>query len=226
MTNSILLVLTSHESLGDTGQKTGSWLEELAASYYVLLDGGCTVALASIAGGAAPLDPASLAEPWLTQAGKRFLADEAAMTKLNDTAAIGAIDPAVYDAVYMIGGAGSDWDFPRNAALAGLLAATAKRGKVVAGVCHGVVGFLNEVDGVPIARGLRLTAISDAEEAMIGYDKIVPVLPESGLRAAGAVVAVAPPLEGHVVKDGIFVTGQNPASASLVAAEILKMLSI
>lgn len=224
MAKKILLVLTSHDKLGETGAATGTWLEELAASYYPLVEAGHTVEVASIAGGNAPLDPASLEAPWKTDTGQRFLDDAGAIGKVAASKRIDNVDAGAYDAIYMIGGAGTVWDFPGNAALGRALEQMVRADKVMAGICHGVSAFLNPVDGAPIANGRRMTAISDAEEAMVGYDKIVPILPESALRKAGATITVSPPLEACVVRDGKLVTGQNPASAGPVAAEILKIL--
>jgi putative intracellular protease/amidase len=224
MSKKILLVLTSHDKLGDTGAATGTWLEELAASYYPLVEEGYTVDVASIAGGSAPLDPASLEAPWKTDTGQRFLDDPTAIGKVKASTKIDAVDIASYDAVYMIGGAGTVWDFPGNAALGRALEHMHRGNKVMAGICHGVSAFLHPVAGAPIAKGRQMTAISDAEEAMVGYDKIVPILPESALRKAGATVTVAPPLEARVVRDGNLITGQNPASAGPVAKSIIEAL--
>jgi putative intracellular protease/amidase len=224
MSKKILLMLTSHDKLGDTGAATGTWLEELAASYFPLVEAGFTVDVASIAGGNAPLDPASLEAPWKTDTGQRFLDDASAIGKVKASRKIDAVAIADYDAIYMIGGAGTVWDFPGNAALTKALEYMYDSDRVMAGICHGVSAFLNPVAGTPIAKGRQLTAISDAEEVMVGYDKIVPILPESALRKAGATVTVAPPLEARMVRDGNLITGQNPASAGPVAKAIIEAL--
>lgn len=223
MAKRVLFALTSQSDMGG-GAKTGSWLEELAASYYTLVDKGVAVDLASVNGGDAPIDPASLEEPWITDNGRRFLKDDAAMAKLRNSLKLSDVKAADYDAVYMIGGAGTAWDFPDNAALGAIMADIDGRGGVVAGVCHGVCGFLNKRDGKAFGAGRKLTAISDREDEMAGFDKLVPLLPERTLRAAGAEVVCGAPFEAHVVVDGNYVTGQNPASAAGVAEAILQQL--
>ncbi len=220
----ILFVLTSNTVLADGRTPSGSWLEELAAAYNVLTDGGCKVTLASIAGGPAPIDPASLQEPWLTQHGTRFLADEDAQVQLRATQPIATVDGARFDAVYLVGGAAVMWDFPSNPTLAGLMAGIAARGGVLAGVCHGVAGMLNGSAGCAFAAGRRITCISDAEDIAAGYEKLVPFMPESRLREAGGEVICGAPFEAHVIVDGNMITGQNPASAAGVAQRILERL--
>jgi len=226
MGSRILMVVTSHDALGDTGQKTGLWLEELAASYYVLTDRGCDVTLVSPRGGAAPIDPASGQAPWLTPTGERFLADTAAMDKLKITRSIESVDPMQFDALYLVGGAGTAWDFPSNEGLATAASVLYGIGRPIAGVCHGVLGLTEARDstGRSIFMGRAATAISNAEEAMVGYDKIVPVLPETRLRALGARYSAAKPLDEHVVSDGNVLTGQNPASAGPLAWALLRRL--
>lgn len=222
----VLLVLTSHDDLAGTGNKTGTWLEELAASYYPLVDAGMKVTLASVKGGNAPLDPASFEDPWITDTGRKFLADSAAMAKVQNTPSLHDVANDVFDAVYMIGGAGTAWDFPNNPALENILSATAARNAVVAGVCHGVLGFTNVSGGKPLGAGRKLTCISDQEDNLAGYDKLVPMLPESTFKKLGATVTLASdPFAAHVVVDGNMITGQNPASAPGVAKAIVEKLA-
>lgn len=223
MAKRVLFVLTSHDDLGG-GAKTGTWLEELAASYYTLTEGGFRVDLASIRGGDAPIDPASLEDPWLTDTGRRFMDDQEAMAKVKKSLRLADVTASDYDAVYMIGGAGTAWDFPDNDTLAEIIETVEKRNGVIAGVCHGVSGFLNKSNGKAIGAGRKLTCISDREDEMAGYDKLVPLLPESSLKGVGAQVLVGDPFAAHVVVDGNYVTGQNPASAAGVAEAILKQL--
>lgn len=223
MAKRVLFVLTSHDDLGG-GAKTGSWLEELAASYYTLTKGGFRVVLASVKGGDAPIDPASLEDPWITDSGRRFLDDGQAMGKVKQSLRLADVTATDYDAVYLIGGAGTAWDFPDNDTLAEILATVEGRKGVIAGVCHGVSGLLNKANGKAIGAGRNVTCISDREDEMAGYDKLVPLLPESSLKGAGANVLVGDPFAAHVVVDGNFVTGQNPASAAGVAEAILKQL--
>lgn len=227
MSKKIVMIVTSHDALGDTGQKTGVWLEELAASYYALVDAGHEVTLASPKGGTAALDPASLAAPWFTDFGRRFLADAKAKAKLDATSRIESIDPEQLAGLYLVGGAGAAWDFPNNAALAKAVSALHGSGRPVAGVCHGVLGLTgaNDAEGRSIFAGRGATAISNAEETMIGYDKIVPILPETRLRELGARYSAAEPLGEHVVCDGNLLTGQNPTSAGPLARALLQQLS-
>lgn len=224
MTFRILLVLTSQARLGDSDAAAGTWLEELAAPYFVLSDAGCQVEFASIKGGEAPIDPVSLGEPWLTDYGRRLLDDPRLMARLSATPALAAIQAARYDAIFMIGGAAVMWDFPADPTLGSLLRTFASDGRVTAGVCHGVSGFLNP-EVAELIKGRRLTCISDSEDALAGYDKIVPFMPEAPLRAAGALLSfAAEPFGCHAVRDGNVISGENPASAARCAELILQAL--
>ncbi|MCG2842617.1 type 1 glutamine amidotransferase domain-containing protein [Sandaracinobacter sp. RS1-74] len=228
MAKSVLFVLTSHSDLGASGQKTGTWLEELASAYYRFLDSGHEVALASVSGGAAPLDPASLEQPWLTEAGVRFQSDPAASGALASTAALADIDPAQFHAVYYVGGAGAAWDFPTDPDVRRVAEAVYRQEGVVSGVCHGVLGLTTALDpnGHPLLAERRATGVSNKEEELTGFDKLVPVLPEARLVELGASYsAAAEPFGAHVVSDGRVVTGQNPASAPLVAETVIGLLA-
>lgn len=229
MSSKILFVLTSQAELGGTGLKTGTWLEELASAWYLLADDGQRLMLASIAGGAAPLDPASLEAPWLTDAGTRFLDDPAASAALAATPRLADLDPSGFDAVYFVGGAGAAWDFPVDPAVKATIETIDRKGGLVSAVCHGVLALAGAtaVDGRPLVAGRRVTAISNVEEELTTFDKVVPVLPETRLVELGGVYAkAAEPFGGHVEVDGNIVTGQNPASAPLVAAALLKALAV
>lgn len=223
----ILMVVSSHARLPNDGV-TGVWLEELAASYYVFVDAGCNVALASPQGGAAPVDPLSLDEPWLTTAGRRYQADCVAISKLASTTRLDGIEPLQFDALYLVGGAATAWDFPQDVHLAAIVSALFASGRPVAGVCHGVLGLTGARDrvGEPIVARRRVTGISNAEETLTGFDKLVPVLPESRLTMLGGRYSCAPPLEAHVVADANVLTGQNPASAGPLARAVLDQLRI
>ncbi|MBY8824987.1 type 1 glutamine amidotransferase domain-containing protein [Sphingomonas colocasiae] len=224
MSKKILFVLTSHDALGDSGGKTGTWLEELASAWYVLADKGHRLTLASVAGGAAPIDPASLEAPWLTDAGTRFLDDAAAAAALAATPRLGDLDPADFDAVYFVGGAGAAWDFPVDGAVRATIEAIDGKGGVVSAVCHGVLALAGASarNGGPLVAGRRVTAISNVEEEMTTFDTLVPVLPETRLVELGGIYAkAAEPFGAHVEADGNLVTGQNPASAPLVAEALL-----
>jgi putative intracellular protease/amidase len=227
MIKRILMVGTSVTRIESTSAPTGIWLEELAAAYFRFVDAGFAVAIVSIAGGAAPLDPMSLEAPWLSEAGQRFLTDEVAMSKLASTEPIADIDITQIDAVYLVGGAGAAWDFPTSAALAEVIEHSHEHGRVVAGVCHGVLGLTTarRPDGRSILEGRRVTGVSDAEERLVGFDEVVPMLPERAMRKLGATYSCADePFGVHTVRDGLVLTGQNPASAAPLAEAIVEVL--
>lgn len=227
MSDSVLFVLTSHADLGDTGQKTGTWLEELAAAYFVLVDAGYDVELASVQGGAAPLDPASLNDPWLTDTGRRFQADVKASAALASTPRLADVSPDGFAAIYFVGGAGAAWDFPVDADVRRLAEGIDRAGGVVSAVCHGVLGLTSAQtrDGQPLVAGREVTAVSNKEEELTTFDKVVPVLPESRLVELGGLYGCASePFGAHVAVDGNLVTGQNPASAPFVARAVAERL--
>lgn len=226
MGKQFLFIVTSHGELGTTGNRGGSWLEELAAPYWRFVDAGYAVTIASPAGGAAPIDPASREDSWLSDAGRRFLADEAAAAALDDTQRIDAVEIDAFAGVFMVGGAAATWDFPHNATLRHIVERYFAEERVVAGVCHGVIGMIGAIDqhGEPLVKNRRLTAISNAEDVMMGLDRVVPVLPEEMLRKLRAVYTAAAPLAQHVVVDPPFFTGQNPASADPLAVHIVAHL--
>lgn len=219
----ILMVVSSKSTMGEGDSPTGAWLEELAAAYWVFRDAGHVVELASPQGGEAPLDPLSLEPEWLTAAGKRFQEDAAAGAALTDTLQLRAIEPGAFDAVYLVGGVATAWDFPGNLDLSRIVSGLFVQGKPVAGVCHGVLGLTDARDGAqqPIVAGRQVTGISNAEEVLTGFDQIVPVLPESRLRELGAIYRCAEPFAECVVVDGNLMTGQNPASAGPLAKAVL-----
>jgi putative intracellular protease/amidase len=215
MSKTAVLVLTSQEEYGNSGMRCGSWLEELAQPYYALKDAGHTVVLASIRGGAAPLDPLSLEPQWLSAVGRRFLDDAAARAQLAATPSLEEVAAREFAAVVLVGGTGGTWDFPRHAPLTRLIERVNARNGVVAGICHGVIGLADArgADGLPLVRGRKVTSISNAEDEIMGADKIVPALPEDALRRLGSFYLAAPPFAANVVQDGNLITAQNPASA-------------
>ncbi|WP_029029884.1 type 1 glutamine amidotransferase domain-containing protein [Salinarimonas rosea] len=225
----ILIVLTSHATLGTTGKPTGFFYEELAAPYYAFVDAGHAVEIASIVGGAPPADPSSLDadEAKRPAAVRRLLADAAAMDALARTAPIDAIDPVAYDAVFLPGGHGTMWDFPQSAALARAVSAIYARAGVVGAVCHGPAGLVGATrpDGHPLVEGLRVNGFTDAEEAAVGLTDVVPFLLESRLVAQGARFEKAGAFEPFAVRDGRLVTGQNPMSSEPAAALMLEALA-
>jgi len=227
MIKHVLMVVTSVARIASTGAPTGIWLEELAAAYFRFRDAGWRVEIVSIAGGPGPLDPASLEAPWLTESGRRFLSDSTATAQLASTAPVGVTSPLSIDVIYLVGGAGTAWDFPDNEALAALIERVHCDGGVISGVCHGVLGFAkaHTSNGRALVANRRVTGVSNVEEKIVGLDAIVPQLPEQTLRGLGAEYScAAEPFGAHVVRDGRLLTGQNPASAALLAETIIDML--
>jgi putative intracellular protease/amidase len=226
MSKNFLFVVTSHGELGTTGNKTGSWLEELAAPYWRFADAGYAITIASPKGGAAPVDPMSVEDNWISDAGRRFVDDPAASAAMADTVPLDRVDPQDYVGVFMVGGAATTWDFPGNPSLKAIVESYFTAEKVIAGVCHGVIGLVQAVDanGEPLVKNRQVTAISNAEDVMMGLDRIVPVLPEEMLRKLRGIYTAAAPLAAHVVTDPPFFTGQNPASADPLAVAILAHL--
>jgi putative intracellular protease/amidase len=226
MRKHVLIVLTSRRTLDDPARTpTGAWLEEFAAAYYRLLDAGHRISLATPAGGDAPLDPASFVEPWITEDGHRLTKDDALRAALAATLPLVNVDADSFDAVYFVGGAGVMWDFPDNRDVARLLAGFDRAGKPIGAVCHGVACLLNQVDGRAFAANRKLTVISDREDELAGYDKLVPYMPEGRLRDAGAELVLAEPFAANAIRDRNLVTGQNPASAAPVATMLLDLLA-
>lgn len=219
-----VIILTSHDRLGNTERRTGFHWEELAVPYYVLLSRGFDVEIASIKGGAAPADPTSLAiEGERPMAVERFLADRAAMAKLYVTRHVDEIRPQDYALVFLPGGHGTMWDLPEDATLAGLLTRAWRNGAVIGAVCHGPAGLLGARDttGKPLVAGRHVSAFTDEEERAVRLDGVVPFLLETRLTEAGAIVDAGAPFEPKLVRDGRLVTGQNPASAKAVADEMV-----
>ena len=222
----ILMVLTSHDVLGETGRKTGVWLEEFAAPYYVFLDAGATITLASPNGGQPPCDPQSEAPEAQTAATLRLKADSAAMAVLASTVLLADVDATSFDAVFYPGGHGPLWDLAEDAASQALIVAMLKAHKPVAAVCHapGVLRHVWGSDGQPYVHGKSVTAFSDSEEAAVGLTDVVPFLVEDMLKAGGGHYSKAADWQPHVVVDGMLITGQNPASSAPAARALLAML--
>ncbi|MEN2787429.1 type 1 glutamine amidotransferase domain-containing protein [Sphingomonas qilianensis] len=222
----ILVVLTSHADLGDTGKKTGFWLEELAAPYYVFKDAGAELTLASPKGGQPPLDPNSAAPDAQTDATRRFEADAEAIAALAATHVLSDIDVAAYDAVFYPGGHGPLWDLANDAASIALIEDTLAAGKPVALVCHapGVLRDVQATDGTPLVKGKSVTGFTNTEEAAVGLSDVVPFLVEDMLAERGGVYSKTEDWGVHVVSDGLLITGQNPASSAKAAETLLAAL--
>jgi putative intracellular protease/amidase len=222
----ILMVLTSHDRLGDTGKKTGFWLEEFAAPYYALKDAGADITLASPKGGQPPLDPKSDEPDSQTPATRRFREDREAQAALASTKRLADIRPEDYDAVFYPGGHGPLWDLAEDSHSISIIEKLHAAGKPVAAVCHGpaVLCKARGSDGAPLVRGRSVTGFSNSEEEAVGLTKIVPFLVESELTRLGARYSKAPDWQSYVVADGLLITGQNPASSDAVAHELLARL--
>ena len=222
----ILMVLTSHDRLGDTGHKTGFWLEEFAAPYYTLQDAGAKLTLVSPLGGQPPLDPKSDAPESQTAATARFKADPAAQAALASTGKLADVSAADFDAVFYPGGHGPLWDLAEDHASIALIEAMLAAGKPVAAVCHapGVLRHAKAADGTPLVRGKRVTGFTNTEEDAVGLSAVVPFLVEDMLKEHGAVYSKAADWQSYVQTDGLLVTGQNPASSEAAAAALLKLL--
>ncbi|MEW5307153.1 MAG: hypothetical protein WDW36_009566 [Sanguina aurantia] len=222
----VLIVSTSHSILGETGEATGSWAEEVASPYYLFKAAGYTVDITSIAGGEIPFDEPSLAPPYLTKDVERFLLDDDAMAQVFESRVFSSVSADAYDAVYLPGGHGTCWDFPGNATLKQLVETFWKSGKVVSAVCHGVIGLLeaNDESGACILAGKQATGFSNTEEFAVVKEKIVPFLLEDAMKAKGAIYTAAGNWKVHALRDGKLVTGQNPQSSARVAELVIEAL--
>ncbi|MFT4823438.1 MAG: putative intracellular protease/amidase [Halioglobus sp.] len=223
----ILIVLTSHTELGDSGKLTGFYYEELTDPYYIFQDAGFDVELASVKGGKPDHDPGSLpAEEKRAATVRRFLADSAGLDRLATTTVISDVDATGYDGIFLAGGHGAMWDLPESAALATLLGEFNSAGKVISAVCHGPAGLLSakDVTGSSILAGKKLTGFSNEEEVMTGLDSTVPFMLQDSLSALGDYES-GPRFRPYSVVDGNLVTGQNPASSTVTAENVVKVLS-
>jgi putative intracellular protease/amidase len=222
----ILMVLTSHDKLGSTGDKTGFWLEEFAAPYYVFKDAGATITLASPLGGQPPLDPKSDDPTAQTDSTRRFKADTASQAALANTSMLSAMHAADFDAVFYPGGHGPLWDLAEDAASISLIETMMNTGKPVAAVCHApaVLRHPKTQDGKSLVQGKKVTGFTNTEEEAVGLTKIVPFLVEDMLKQNGGIYSKGDDWQAHVVTDGLLITGQNPASSELAAKELLKKL--
>jgi len=222
----VLIVLTSHDQLGNTGKKTGFWLEEFAAPYYVLADAGAVITLASPNGGQPPLDPKSDEPDSQTKATTRFKKDRDAQTALAHTIKLSEALPVDYDAVFYPGGHGPMWDLAEDRQSIALIEAMFAAGKPVAAVCHAPAALrhANAPDGSPLVKGKSVTGFSNTEENAVQLSDVVPFLLEDELKAKGGNYSKADDWHPYVTTDGNLITGQNPASSELVAKAVLDRL--
>ncbi|MCO8078855.1 type 1 glutamine amidotransferase domain-containing protein [Acinetobacter lwoffii] len=222
----ILMVLTSHDQLGDTGKKTGFWLEELAAPYYTFVDAGVEVVLASPAGGQPPLDPKSNEPDAQTETTKRFEADEVAMQALANTHKLSEVLNQDFDAVFYPGGHGPLWDLAKDQNSISLIEQTLQADKPVALVCHapGVLREVKDAEGHSIVEGKTVTGFTNTEEDGVGLTDVVPFLVEDMLKEKGGKYSKTEDWQVYVQQDGLLITGQNPASSAATAEALLKLL--
>lgn len=221
------MVITSHADLGNTGEKTGFWVEEFAAPYYAFIDAGAQVTLASPLGGQPPIDPKSELEDFQTNATRRFDADKPAQALVASTAKLAELDSEDYDAVFYPGGHGPMWDFPDNAESIALIEAFVAANKPVAAVCHATAAFLNVKDaaGVYLVNNKAVTGFSNTEEEAVQLTAVVPFLLEDELVKRGGDYQKVADWNAFAVQDGLLITGQNPASSELTAGILLAALS-
>lgn len=222
----ILMVLTSHDQLGDTGNKTGFWLEEFAAPYYVFKDAGAEITLASPKGGQPPLDPSSDSDDAQTDATKRFKADEAAQKDLANTTVLADRVAEGYDAIFYPGGHGPLWDLAEDSDSKALIEAFAAHDRPIGAVCHAPAVFKHTkaADGKPLVSGKTVTGFTNTEEEGVGLTDVVPFLVEDMLKANGGNYQKGDDWASFVVTDGKLVTGQNPASSEEAARKLLELL--
>jgi putative intracellular protease/amidase len=222
----ILMVLTSHDELGDTGEKTGFWLEEFAAPYYVFLDAGANITLASPLGGKPPIDERSQDSSAQTDDTKRFKEDDAAQEVLANTVKLSEINSNEFDAIFYPGGHGPLWDLAESSDSIKLIEDFNAAGKPISAVCHAPAVFKNVMgtDGKAFVSGRKITGFTNSEEDAVGLKDVVPFLLEDALKKKGAHFSKADDFNVHTVVDGNLVTGQNPPSSKETAKELLKLL--
>jgi putative intracellular protease/amidase len=223
----ILMVLTSHDQLGNTRRKTGFWLEELAAPYYVFKDAGAEIVLASPKGGRPPLDPKSNEPRFRTDLTRRFEADAAANAQLASTVRLDSVKAAGFDTVFYPGGHGPMWDLAEDPVSARLIESFLAAGKPAALVCHapGALRHTKTPAGRPLVEGKNVTGFTNTEEEAMGLTHVVPFLVEDDLKAKGGHFSKTVDWGVHVVTDGLLITGQNPASSGPGAKELLRVLA-
>lgn len=226
MAKKILMVLTSHADLGNTGEKTGFWVEEFAAPYYAFIDAGAEVTLASPEGGQPPIDPTSTLADFETDATKRYDNDSAAKTLMANTQILSEVNASDFDAVFYPGGHGPLWDLVDNADSINLIETFIQQQKPVAAVCHASAAFLNikDTDGNALVAGKKVTGFSNTEEAAVQLTDIVPFLVEDELIKKGGDYQKTDDWGVLALEDGLVITGQNPASSELAAKKLLTKL--
>ncbi|MGV9002607.1 type 1 glutamine amidotransferase domain-containing protein [Flavobacterium sp.] len=222
----VLFVVTSHDKLGNTGEKTGFWVEELAAPYYELIDQGVDITIATPKGGEPPIDPKSEDTSAATEDTKRFYNDKELLEKLKNTHKLSEIHPNDFDAVFYPGGHGPLWDLVEDKNSITLIENFYEKNKPIAFVCHAPAVLKNvKIKGSFLVKGKKVTGFSNSEEDAVGLTKIVPVLLENALQENGAIYSKVGDWQPYAVEDGLLITGQNPASSKLVAQKLLSKLN-
>ncbi|WP_417696826.1 type 1 glutamine amidotransferase domain-containing protein [Psychromonas sp.] len=226
MSKKILMVITSHDQLGDTGKKTGFWIEEFAAPYYVFKDAGLDITLASPLGGQPPIDPSSELDDFVTDATKRFDKDQETKQHLANTVALSSVNQADFDAVFYPGGHGPLWDLATDATSIALIESFLGANKPVGAVCHASAVLLDVKDsgGEFAVKGKAIAGFTNSEEEAVQLTDIVPFLVEDELIKRGADYQKADDWSAFAVQDGLIISGQNPASSELVAEKLLAQL--
>lgn len=222
----VLFVLTSHDELGNTGHKTGFWVEEFAAPFYYLKDNGIEITIASPKGGQPPIDPKSSAPESQTPATVRFYADNETQAQLAKTIKLADVNQADYDAVFYPGGHGPLWDLAEDKNSIALIEAFYAHGKPVGAVCHAPAIFKHtkNADGTPLVKGQKVTGFTNTEEDAVQLTNVVPFLVEDMLKANGGIYSKKADWNPYAVENELIITGQNPASSELVAELLLKKL--
>jgi len=222
----IVMVLTSHDQLGNTGRKTGFWLEEFAAPYFVFRDAGVQLTLASPKGGQPPIDPKSDLPENQTDAMARFKRDAVAQQALSQTVKLADVRAEDYDSIFYVGGHGPMWDLADNPVSIALIESFYNAGKPVAAVCHSPAVFHKVTyKGAPLVKGKRVTGFTNGEEAAVQLTHVVPFLVEDELKRVGGRYEKAADWQSFVVVDGRLLTGQNPASSTAAAQALLKLVA-
>ncbi|APA65966.1 type 1 glutamine amidotransferase domain-containing protein [Maribacter sp. 1_2014MBL_MicDiv] len=222
----ILFVLTSHDQLGDTGKKTGFWVEEFAAPYYALLDKGAEITVATPKGGQAPIDPSSDTEDAQTKDTKRFKEDKEAQEIIANTKVLADVNANDFDAVFYPGGHGPLWDLANDLTSVKLIETFNEQEKPIAFVCHAPAALkrVSGTDGNPLVKGKKVTGFTNSEEEAVQLTEIVPFLVEDMLQENGGIYSKKEDWAAYAVQDGNLITGQNPASSELVAEKLLDAL--
>lgn len=223
----VLMVLTSHDQLGNTGKKTGFWLEEFAAPYYTFLDAGAEIVLASPAGGQPPLDPKSDLPEFQTELTHRFKADPAAQLRLANTVKLDTIKQEDFDTVFYPGGHGPMWDLAESPVSIRLIESFERAGKPIGFVCHapGALRHVKAANGESLIKGRRVTGFTNGEEDAVELSDVVPFLIEDEFKALGGLYEKGPDWAPYIVTDGKLITGQNPGSSEGVAKALIAQFS-